>query len=140
MTWERLLSGDEIRKRMEISDEAATEAVKLVKPLVRNHETKKLHEIELPDLFKTAFKWSPKFKDAIDMNSLELLGPGTTYHTCAYHGCFKPTISEVLAQVPAEFRGSVDYFEVLFSDETVQIIDRDQFYGHKAVTLFYKKL
>jgi len=140
MTWERLLSGNEIRARMEITEEEALEAVKLVKPLVRNHDTNLLHEIETPNLFNIAFKWDPKFKEPVDANKLQLLSCWTTYHTCAYHGIFKPTISEVLAQIPAEVRGEVDYFELLFSDEITQIIDRDGFYGHKTVTLFYKKL
>ena len=140
MTWERLLSGDEIRTKMEISQEDADNLITFYKPLVRNAETGRLHEIELPNLFNEAFKWSPEFKDAIDLNSFVLLGPAVTYHTCAYHGFFKPTIAEVLAQVPTAFQNEATHFEVLFSDDVTQIIDRDKFYGHKTVTLFYKKI
>jgi len=136
MTWFRLKSKEEINELLEISEEAANERIRKYTPLVRGTDGL-LWKIELPNLFTDSFHWGPKFTEKVDMNSLKLIGCIPTFHTCAYHGFFKPTIAEVLAQIPEFYVDAFDAFEVLFDDAITEIIDNG-FYGHRTTTLLYK--
>lgn len=144
MGWERKLSGAEMKARVTITPEEAAHRLKKLQPIYRGHSGQFFH-IELPiDIHHTAYQWDPKKTDPIDANNLKFIGAIHTYHTCGYHGFFKPTIAEVLAQAPAQMyfpdNKEMVYFEVLFDDELIQIIDREGFYGHSSVAIFYKKL
>ena len=65
-----------------------------------------------------------------------------TLHTWAYYGFFKPTIAEVLAQIPAHFFKHISeplYFvtNVLTAEgDNITLINNDY---HIARTLFFKK-
>lgn len=59
-----------------------------------------LYFIKPVNPFNIAFPWDPKPDTRAPR--LQELCKITTYHTWAYYGCFKPTIAEVLAQIPAE--------------------------------------
>ena len=51
------------------------------------------------DLFGIAYTWDPK--PAGKAKDVKPLCDITTYHTYGYYGFFKPSIAEVLAQIPA---------------------------------------
>lgn len=81
-----------------------------------------------------AFAWGP---DPIGVTSeLKEIGRITTYHTWAYYGFFKPTIGEVLAQIPAKIRGSTVAFEVVPPVSVEGILTPDEKYQH-AETILY---
>jgi hypothetical protein len=62
------------------------------------------------DLKNVSFIWSPKpTKEARGLKKLQVI---TTYHTYGYHGMFKPSIAEVLTQIPQDLTGRVVAFEV----------------------------
>lgn len=123
-----------------ISDERVLEMLQTITPLVQKRDDgNTLHEIELPaDLRNTAFRWDPVYTNKVDMARMHVLNTVTTYHTCAYHGCFKPDIVEVLAQIdqlPDEIKLQVIAFDVL--SEQVDILT-GSFYGHKTKTVLYR--
>lgn len=124
-----------IDRLMNITQERAEELAKRIHPLVRNDGL--LHYIEMPDLFKTAFKWKPTFKGQVDANKVKLIGVIPTFHGCGYIGMFKPSVAEVLAQIPSFYVDSCNAFEVLFDQEATQNIT-DDFYGHRTTTLLYQ--
>lgn len=136
-----LLDSDTIKKNLKISAEEADHRLKSISPLVRG-EDGLLYTIVIPELFKTAFTMGPELSEKVDANSLSLISCFHTYHTCGYHMFFKPTIAEVLAQIPFGVLNGVPepmYFETLFDDALVEIIDNG-FYGHRTTTLIYKKI
>lgn len=97
--------------------------------------------IEPVDLFRIAYAWDPKpteeatqFKPICDI---------TTFHTYAYYGFFKPTIAEVLSQIPDEYLDTVIAFEIVGQPETATDLNREREAlnagYHVATTRLYAK-
>ena len=105
-----------------ISDERLEELVKRIKPVVK-HRGKVLCYIKACDPRTIAFSWSPKFLSPAQ--GLKLITSIQTLHTFAYYGFFKPTIAEVLAQIPVELIDTVTAFEVV-GPQTAADLNREQ--------------
>ncbi len=82
-------------ERINISDELLAERMQELTPLVRRNG--KIYRFELPDLRRTAFTWDPKLLDEVKFEEV-IVTP--TFHGCGHYALFKPSISEVVAQVP----------------------------------------
>lgn len=98
-----------------------------------------LYHIKPVDLFGITFTWLPESDEkAVGLKPLCVI---TTYHTYAYYGFFKPTIAEVLAQIPAEHLDKVVAFEIIGSPETVDDLNREaealNVGYHVAITQLY---
>jgi len=102
-----------LNERLQINDEKLLELHEKIKPVLLYHG--KLVEIVgnkgkcgRKDYFETieslrniSFIWSPIYgKTRAD---LEKLAQITTRHTCGYIGFFKPSIAEILAQIPKRY-------------------------------------
>lgn len=65
----------------------------------------------------------------------------SSFHTYGYYGFFKPSIGEVLAQIPADLIEMVRYFEIIESPETKDDMAKEPeaFYAgyHVAKTRLY---
>jgi hypothetical protein len=62
------------------------------------------------DLRGESYLWDPKFgEEATDLTELMQI---RTYHTYGYYGFFKPSIAEVIAQIPVPVRDQVVAFEI----------------------------
>ena len=96
-----------------------------------------LYYIKPVDLFGIAYTWSPK--RGKKAKGLVPLCEITTYHRWGHYVLFKPSIAEVLAQIPKEHLDAVVAFEVgeiaPFED------DREAFNAmlHVATTQLYKQ-
>lgn len=134
----------------EISDERIAELLKTITPLVRKKTTyvvdgtiyadpiTTLHRIKLPDnLRKQSFTWSPEFLEEVDESQFKRLCLVKTYHTTGHHSLAKPSIPEVLAQIPAYLVESTVAFEVCMDHEITEFVDQDGFYGHGFITILY---
>lgn len=107
----------------------------IIKPTVRFG--KKLFYIKPVDLFNIAYLWSPKpDKEAVETN-LYSLGEYTTYHEYGYYGLFKPSISEVLSQVPKDIQDKVVAFEIINLIDFDEDLDALNDGYHVAKTRFY---
>lgn len=98
-----------------------------------------LYYIKPVDLFDIAYTWEPM--PAEMATSLKFLCDIKTYHTYGYYGFFKPSIAEVLAQIPMEYLDKVVAFEIVESPQTADDLNRerealDAGY-HVAVTRLY---
>jgi len=83
----------------EISEEKLYELGQRIKPLVS--KGRNLFYIKPCHPRDTAFSWAPKrTKVATDLRKLTEI---TTYHTWGHYSLFKPSIAEVLAQIPEEY-------------------------------------
>ncbi len=93
-----------------------------IKPVVQFGQ-KGLCYIKPVDLFGVAYTWNPKPADRA--TGLKDLCDITTYHTFGYHGFFKPSIAEVLAQIPEEHLDKVVAFEIVSGPETTDDLNRE---------------
>ncbi|OVE74468.1 hypothetical protein BVX95_02370 [archaeon D22] len=109
-----------------ISDKKMNELYSRVKPVVRCAEVRyagqvnyELHDkgdlyfIEEVDPREVAFTWDPKPKERAD--GLIELAQINTLHTYGYHGFFKPSVAEVLSQIPQEYLSDVVAFETEYA-------------------------
>ena len=120
---------------LEISADRVAELLTRIKPLVRQGE--QLCEIELPDPFKVAFTWDPVVTKPVDERELKWLKVITTYHAAGYIAFVKPSIAEVLAQIPAELLDDVYAFEL--ETASAEPVTAQDFYGHRIQTVLYGK-
>ena len=120
---------------VKISDELLAERLKRWTPLVHN-EDGKFYTIASVDPRNIAFTWEPIITGEVSVN---VVAEKTTYHTCGYHGFFKPSISEVLAQIPDNIGEEANGFYIDFEDNDCDsVIATRDFYGHRAKTFFVK--
>ncbi len=105
----------------EISDATLNELFKTIKPVVRrgNH----LYYIEPVNLRNIAYTWDPKLtKKAVNLKKLRTI---KTYHTYGYYGFFKPSVAEVIAQIPKDDLDKVVAFEIIESPDTVDDLNAE---------------
>lgn len=99
-----------------ITDERLAALAARIKPVVRNRNNA-LAYVAPCDLRNEAFTWDPKITRRAD--NLVKHATIRTLHTYGYYGFFKPSIAEVLAQIPA------DLIEQTVAFETVGPADAD---------------
>jgi len=134
----------------EISNERLKELVKRIRPVVRYAKGEKgLFESGegIPYYIKpvhprnVSYLWNAKpVKMAAGLATLTDI---TTYHTYGYHGFFKPSIAEVIAQIPEKHIDRIMAFEIIESPETaddlnLHLQELNEGY-HVAVTRLYRK-
>jgi hypothetical protein len=99
----------------EISDEKLEKLAKRIKPIVRNKNGVPYH-IKKVDLRDIAYTWSPKLTKKSP--AFNIISDITTHHSYGYYGFFKPSIAEVIAQIPEEYIDRVIAFEIVRCPET----------------------
>jgi hypothetical protein len=115
----------------EVSRNDIERLAKIIRPIIRNHQDGQAYYIKSVDLFETAYTWDPKItKIAIGIKPIVDI---TTYHTYGYYGFFKPSVAEVLAQIPAEHLNKVVAFEIIGSPETAEDMNEE----HAALNAGY---
>lgn len=139
----------------EISDERVAELYALIKPVIRfqhkgyefpplggwklsdivpDKDDGLLYFIEDVDPYKAAFTVYPKpIRQAEDLEEFDAI---LTWHTWAYYGFFKPTIAEVLAQIPEQ------HLERIVAFQTLTNVAIDNIVGnyHVAITVLYERI
>ena len=112
----------------------------LRKTELESEESKKegLFYIKKVDPRNTAFTWSPTPRKLAD--GIEELARITTYHDYAAAVFFKPSMAEVLAQIPKEYLDKTIAFETFPADGgSVQGGFSNDGSKHKAETVLYKE-
>jgi hypothetical protein len=122
------------------TDDELKALVAKTQPLVRrrDHLGDHLCMIRLPDLRGCAFPWDPKFIES--PGGLVEVARATTLHRYGYHGFFKPSIAEVLCQMPEGL--DADFFEVVgpeMADDLNKELPALNAGFHVATTIFYKR-
>jgi hypothetical protein len=90
----------------------------------------KRFRMSIPDLRNQAFTWDPQLGEEV---RFEVLREVHTDHTCGYHGFIKPSIAEVLAQLPDDLPEGVNAFSI-DTKRTIGIYETGT--GHCLVTEF----
>jgi hypothetical protein len=104
----------------EMSDLRILELAQRIKPVVTFEEEGCCY-IKPVDMFSESFTWDPE--PASKATGLKLLCDITTYHPYGYYGSFKPSIAQVLLQIPSEHLGKVVAFEIVKHPETADDLD-----------------
>ncbi len=94
----------------EVSKEEIRKRYKRIRPVVQTKNEKRY--MRKVDLFATSFLWNPK--PVAKAKGLEQLQDIETYHSYGAPAFFKPTIAEVLAQIPDDLlKQNIVAFEVV---------------------------
>lgn len=115
----------------EIDDNRLKELYQLLKPIVTIDEMKYLlREFTLQELRNQSYIWNrhEDKRDVVDPNKLETVDDFLCLHTWGYYGLFKPSIAEVLSQVPESVIEQANTFEIIESPET-----REDVFKYKEV-------
>ena len=122
----------------EISDERISELSQRIKPLIIRRGLPCY--IKPCDPRKTAFSWDPKV--AKIARDLKVLCEIPTYHSYGYYGFFKPSIAEVLAQIPEELQDKCCAFSTEGPGTAGDLNDQIDVVNegfHRAVTTLYQQ-
>lgn len=104
-----------------ITDERLEQLYKFLKPIVTIEEMKYLlREFTLSELRGQSYIWnkSEDKREKVDQAKLEKIDDFLCLHTWGYYGLFKPSVAEVLSQVPEELAMQGNTFEIVESPET----------------------
>lgn len=116
-----------------LSKERINELYSRIKPVYEYK--RRLYYMKDVDLFNIAFTWDPKpLKPA---SGLEKIVDIETLHTWAFYGFFKPTIEEVLCQIPKEYINRTIAFRTELVSDDPSIAIRGDY--HVATTTLYEK-
>ena len=102
----------------EISDQKLEELAGRIRP-VYEFKDGVLRYIQPVDLRKTAYTWDPKPAELAE--NLKVLSEFRTFHSYGSPMFFKPSIAEVLAQIPEEFLNKIRAFQIV--DAPVHVDD-----------------
>lgn len=98
----------------QMSDEEIARWYKTIKPIV--NRTTYLRELSTDELTCIAFNWLDKpsdFADEVDFSKLSVLEDRKMLHGYGYYGFFKPSVGEVIRQIPKEYLEKVVAFEII---------------------------
>ena len=85
-----------------------------IKPIV-GHDTY-LRELSVKELTDVAYTWLTKptdYADKVDFTKLSVLEDRKMLHGWGYYGNFKPSVGEVIRQIPKEYLEKVVAFEII---------------------------
>src|SRR3989344_7243752 len=118
---------------LKISDEKLNELYAKIKPVI--NQEGKLYYIKDVNLRNTAYTWEPIIKE--EAKGLKKLRKIYTYHEYGFHGFFKPSIAEVLAQLPKRSLEKIAAFEIPIGENDPDPEQAGNY--HEAITILYKK-
>jgi hypothetical protein len=91
--------------------------------------------MEPVDLEGVAFTWDPKpAQVATDLREAFKVA---TFHSCGFPGFFKPSIKEVLAQLPQVIPQNIVAFKTETTSDNISDVLTEDGCHHKALTTFY---
>jgi len=112
-----------------------------IRPIVTFPELGKRY-ISFVDPRNVSYLWDPTATNE-EVEGIAELKAITTYHTFGFYGLFKPSIAEVIAQIPEDLLDQVVAFEIIKSPEDAEDLKRERKATsagyHVAVTMLYRK-
>lgn len=98
----------------QMSNEEIASWYATIKPIVR-HDTY-LRELSSDELTDVAYTWLNQpldYADKVDFSKLSVLEDRKMLHSWGYYGCFKPSVGEVIRQIPKVYLNKVVAFEII---------------------------
>lgn len=116
----RMQGGFCMERKFEIPKMSKKNIVKwysTIKPIVQNKGTptylRELSDSELEDVSYTWLNKSTDYGEVADFTKLSVLADVKMLHSFGYHGFFKPSVGEVIRQIPKEYLEKVIAFEII---------------------------
>ena len=133
----------------EITDEELKTRYKRIKPVVEIEGKKYLlREYTQEELRGKSYLWDME-QDKREEIDIDEYAPLVDYdfeciHKYGYYAFFKPSIAEVLAQIPEDLVGLVDLFEIIEEPKTTEDFSKNKIvfyngYHISKVRLYWKK-
>ena len=98
----------------QMSNEEIAHWYETIKPIVK-HNTY-LRELSADELTGTVYTWLNEpsdYADKVDFSKLSVLEDRKMLHGWGYYGFFKPSVGEVIRQIPKEYLEKVVAFEII---------------------------
>lgn len=115
-----ILSLELYRKRTKLKlldDEKLTELNEKIMPLITKEDGKNYtcaEKFSIYDIKHTSYTWDKeRFVEEVDFRKLTPIAQVEMLHTYGYYGLFKPTIAEVLSQIPKEYIDRTVAFKII---------------------------
>lgn len=115
-----ILSLELYRKKTKLNlldDKKLTELNERIIPIIGGEDGKNYtckEKFSLKNIKKTSYTWqSEVFVEKVDMSKLRPIAQVEMLHTYSYHGFFKPSIAEVLSQIPEEYIDKTVAFKII---------------------------
>lgn len=109
-----------MEKKFKIPNMATEEIAKLylgIKPIVHKNGTAcYLRKLAKKELTHTAYTWltdSSDYSARVNFKKLSVLADVKMLHGWGYYGYFKPSVGEVIRQIPKEYLNKVCAFEII---------------------------
>ena len=140
---------DNMEQKFQIPKMSTEEIAKwysTIKPIVRkNGKSNYLRELSLNELTKTSYTWltNPKdYAEVVDYSKLSVITDVKMLHTYGYYGFFKPSVGEVIQQIPKRFLKDVVAFEILDGAIAMNSIYREELNAgyHVSVVRLYRTI
>lgn len=123
-----------------LSHEELLKRAERIKPLFSFNG--KLYLIEDVDISRVSFIWEPKKKGIAP--KMTVLGEILTYHTYGHPMLFKPSIAEVLSQIPEQYLEEVVAFQIVGQPNDADDLNRYTTITnagyHMAITQLYGRI
>ncbi len=97
-----------------MSNEEIARWYQTIKPIVKRDTY--LRELTAHELTGTAYTWLNEptdYADRVDFSRLSVLEDRKMLHRWGYYGFFKPSVGEVIRQIPKEYLEKVVAFEII---------------------------
>ena len=120
----------DLPKKLEIpkiSDDELKKLYEKLKPIVTINDVKYLlREFSFEELSDISYIWEryEDKRDKVDEKNLEVIDDFLCLHKYGYHGLFKPSIKEVLAQMPQSIIEKANTFEIIEQPENADDLNK----------------
>ena len=137
-----------MKRKFEIPPMSNTEIAKLyknIKPIVKNEGIHVyLRELTDEELTNKAYTWFDKpsdFAEPVDYNQLSVLTDIKMLHKWGYYAFFKPSVGEVIRQIPKEYLEKTIAFEIIASAIGINTVYSEELNAgfHVSIVRLYQK-
>lgn len=99
-----------------------------ISPIVQKNGTSFfLRRLSTEQLSKKAYTWlnaETDYGEEVDYNKLEVMTTKSMLHTFGYYGFFKPSVAEVIRQIPKELLDQTVAFEIVYQPKDAEELER----------------
>ena len=122
----------------EMSIEEIVKWYKTIKPIVcYNGDLRFLRELSPDELIQTSYVYIKDYGDKVDLSTIGVLADVKMLHHYMTPSCFKPSVGEILCQIPEELRNATVAFEIIYSPYGKPDFEifKDEFNQHYHVSI-----
>ena len=125
----------------QMSNEDIARYYTTIRPIVK-HDTY-LRELTAKELTDTAYTWLNEptdYAEKVDFSKLSVLEDRKMLHGWGYYGFFKPSVGEVIRQIPEEYLKKVVAFEIIHGAIAMNTTFKDELNAgfHVSIVRLYQ--